>query len=168
MSFHGSSRKLSRLRPPPRATHQSQLRSAGRSRSPACLDQGGSCRRRLPVGDLGYASGCRMTRSGSAAGSYSKCRLRRDQSRGRLHHRPHEQQSDRPDRALGREAPTWITVSTDETTSLRCYTDTFADRAVLLLDTYDTVTVGTRIAASGRECKVIRGRFSEKFRLRCR
>jgi nicotinate phosphoribosyltransferase len=56
----------------------------------------------------------------------------------------------------GTMAHSWVMAFTDETTAFRCYIETFGDRAVLLLDTYDTVTAARRIAASGLRPSAVR------------
>jgi nicotinate phosphoribosyltransferase len=56
----------------------------------------------------------------------------------------------------GTMAHSWVMAFTDEAAAFRTYVDLFPDRAVLLLDTYDTVAAAQRVVASGLKPRAVR------------
>ncbi|MBI4888067.1 MAG: nicotinate phosphoribosyltransferase [Acidobacteria bacterium] len=56
----------------------------------------------------------------------------------------------------GTMAHSWVTSFPDEITAFRAYAEVFGDRAVLLLDTYDTLAAARSIVASGLRPQAVR------------
>jgi len=50
----------------------------------------------------------------------------------------------------------WVMAFPDEATAFRRYAETFGDRAVFLLDTYDTIAAARMVAASGMKPRAVR------------
>jgi nicotinate phosphoribosyltransferase len=56
----------------------------------------------------------------------------------------------------GTMAHSWVTAFPTELEAFRCFTDVFGERAVLLLDTYDTLSAARLVAASGLKPTAVR------------
>lgn len=56
----------------------------------------------------------------------------------------------------GTMAHSWVTAFPDELEAFRRYADAFGERAVMLIDTYDTVAAARRVASSGLRPRAVR------------
>jgi nicotinate phosphoribosyltransferase len=56
----------------------------------------------------------------------------------------------------GTMAHSWVTSFADELEAFRAYEETFPDRAVLLIDTYDTIQAARRLVAAGLRPRAVR------------